>query len=400
MKTICSSLPPIGRMPRHIVSFFLPCLLCFPWFTSADGATRQSLSLDGVWQVAEGKMDQMPTVFDRTVPVPGLVDMATPPFESPGATVSADDRGKPWLRPADPRREAFWYRRTFKLDGPVPAVALLKVHKARYGTKVFLNGKPVGEHWPCFTPGWFDVRPFLKGDGAGERAGDPRRRFAGPGAAAPDRRLGQREEPLHPRHLRFGRVDPLRHAARGQRADRARCRAEVRPRGRRSSPTPARPWHASRCKRMVREAKSGRVRGRGVAWTPTLGRRRNGQGRGHGSHPRRASAGRRKIPFLYELDVDTGADALRDPLRPAHLHDSIPRRAARCSTASPTSSAARTSASTASSRTPSAAALPWDETGCATLHRRFKEMHWNSPALLHRLPAGSCGTTSPTKRAS
>ncbi|MBM3892346.1 MAG: hypothetical protein FJ388_24790, partial [Verrucomicrobia bacterium] len=42
----------------------------------------------------------------------------------------------------------------------------LKVNKARYGTKVILNGKVVGEHGPNWTPGWFDVKPFLKGDGA------------------------------------------------------------------------------------------------------------------------------------------------------------------------------------------------------------------------------------------
>jgi len=52
------------------------------------------------------------------------------------------------------------------VDGPVPAVARLKVHKAKFGTRVLLNGKPVGEHRPCFTPGWFDVRPHLKGGGA------------------------------------------------------------------------------------------------------------------------------------------------------------------------------------------------------------------------------------------
>jgi hypothetical protein len=128
-------------------------------------AARQVIALDGQWQIAEGKLDQVPAKFERTVPVPGLVDMATPAFEAPGSTVSAEDRGKPWLRPADPRREAFWYRRTFKLDGALPAVAQLKVNKARYGTQVILNGHVLGEHGPNFTPGWFDARPFLKAAG-------------------------------------------------------------------------------------------------------------------------------------------------------------------------------------------------------------------------------------------
>ena len=146
---------------------------------------RTVISLDGTWQISEGSLSQPPAEYDHTVPVPGLADLASPPFESPGATVSLEDRGKPWLRPADPRREAFWYRRTFRLDQPLPAVALLKVHKARYGTQVFLNGQAVGEHGPCFTPGWFDVRHSSKRRRGRKRTADSRRRVDGPDAAAP-----------------------------------------------------------------------------------------------------------------------------------------------------------------------------------------------------------------------
>src|SRR5260221_4060628 len=31
-----------------------------------------------------------------------------------------------------------------------------------FGTKVFLNGKDLGENLPCFTPGFFDVAGALK----------------------------------------------------------------------------------------------------------------------------------------------------------------------------------------------------------------------------------------------
>jgi beta-galactosidase/beta-glucuronidase len=63
------------------------------------------------------------------------------------------------------RRQAFWYRREFTVDASIPDVAILKIHKAKYGTKVFLNGDVVGEHLPCFTPALLDVRGFLKGQG-------------------------------------------------------------------------------------------------------------------------------------------------------------------------------------------------------------------------------------------
>jgi hypothetical protein len=114
-------------------------------------APRQVLSLDGTWAVEEGGPDTVPQAFTHTVAVPGLADMAQPAFARVGEK--------------SPLREAFWYRRTFTVAGAVPDVAVLKIHKARYGTKVFLNGQVVGEHLPCFTPALLNVKPFLKGNG-------------------------------------------------------------------------------------------------------------------------------------------------------------------------------------------------------------------------------------------
>lgn len=112
---------------------------------------RRVQRLDGLWQVAEGAMDRRPEAFDRKVPVPGLLDMARPAFEEVGKR--------------SPRRQAFWYRTTFRVDGPLPPVALLKVHKACYGTAAWLNGRSIGEHLGCFTPGIFDARAALRAEG-------------------------------------------------------------------------------------------------------------------------------------------------------------------------------------------------------------------------------------------
>ena len=113
--------------------------------------SRQVIDLNGTWQVAEGAMDSMPQQFEHTVPVPGLIDMAKPAFAEVG-------------KKSD-KRQAFWYRRTFTVEGSIPAVAMLKIHKARYGTKVWLNGQVVGEHLPCFTPALLDVKQALRGSG-------------------------------------------------------------------------------------------------------------------------------------------------------------------------------------------------------------------------------------------
>lgn len=119
---------------------------------AADAASpRKVLSLDGVWQIEQGNMESTPTDFMHTVVVPGLVDMAQPAFAEVGKKSEL--------------RQAFWYRRNFTVDGPVPAIAVLKIRKAKWGTKVFCNGQLVGEHLPCFTPALLDVKPYLKGEG-------------------------------------------------------------------------------------------------------------------------------------------------------------------------------------------------------------------------------------------
>lgn len=112
---------------------------------------RRVIDLNGTWQVAEGSMVTIPERFEHTAPVPGLIDMAEPAFAEVGKKSA--------------RREAFWYRRTFTVAGQVPDVAKLKIAKAKYGTKVWLNGQLVGEHLPCFTPAYLDVKRQLKGEG-------------------------------------------------------------------------------------------------------------------------------------------------------------------------------------------------------------------------------------------
>jgi len=118
-------------------------------------APRKVLCLDGEWQIAQGDLESVPKDFAHVVPVPGLVDMAMPRFKQVGLKSRL--------------REAFWYRRTFAIDGPIPDVALLRIGKAKYGTRVYLNGVLIGQRLSCFTASQFDVRDHLKGHGAVNR---------------------------------------------------------------------------------------------------------------------------------------------------------------------------------------------------------------------------------------
>jgi hypothetical protein len=133
-------------------------LLAAPVAPAQESSKRSVISLNGIWDIEEGEKASMPARFQHSGPVPGLVSLARPPFTYPGPRVS--DRKS--MDQIDTLREAFWYRRRFTVNGPLPPVALLKIAKAMFGTRVFLNGIFLGEHFPCFTPGYFDAREALR----------------------------------------------------------------------------------------------------------------------------------------------------------------------------------------------------------------------------------------------
>jgi hypothetical protein len=338
----------------------------------AEGS-RQSLRLDGTWQIAEGSLREVPAKFDRTVPVPGLVDQAAPAFEQPGGTVPEAERRKVEHRMADPRREAFWYRRTFEVRGPLATVALLKIHKAAYGTKVYLNGRAVGEHSPNFTPGWFDVRPYLKGQGATNelivRVG------ASPAQVPPNRTEGWDFEKSRyvpgiydsveliqsgtPHVVNVQTVPDVEHGV---------VRAVV------ELDCGAAPPGSARIAAVVREAKSGRIAGRQTASAACRGRMVKID---MGVALADAHRWTPEDPFLYELEIDTGADVQKT------------RFGLRTFTTDADTGRALLNGKTYFLRGSNVCifrfledsqrgALPWDRQWVRALHRKFKEMHWNS----------------------
>ncbi len=117
----------------------------------ADSSHRRHVCLDGTWDSAQGNMTDIPAQFEHKINVPGIVKLAIPEFVDVGIVSE--------------QRAAFWYRKFFTLDTDVPQVATLKINKAKFGTAVYLNGKKLGEHLPCFTPSFFDVCGLLKGSG-------------------------------------------------------------------------------------------------------------------------------------------------------------------------------------------------------------------------------------------
>ncbi len=146
----------------------IACTLFLALLTACgqNPSKRETLSLNGIWQVADGRLSTIPAKFERTIRVPGLITEAEPAFINPAPrladrTVINTDTVL-FHQMQDPLREAYWYRRTFILSKDIPATALLKVGKAMFGTKVYLNGQYIGEHLPCFTPGYFDLKKAIR----------------------------------------------------------------------------------------------------------------------------------------------------------------------------------------------------------------------------------------------
>jgi hypothetical protein len=122
------------------------------FFISNTGLAQiRTISLNGIWQIAEGTGLTVPKTFDHSAPVPGLVDMAQPAFEEVGIPSS--------------KREAFWYRKKFTLEGKIPSVAILKINQAMFGVRVIVNGFVMAERNESFVPCEVDIHNALKGDG-------------------------------------------------------------------------------------------------------------------------------------------------------------------------------------------------------------------------------------------
>ncbi len=140
----------------------------------AAGAGRLVVSLDGVWEIADSIREEPPASFERRVPVPGLANLARPPFADVDRFDSRElidnlvRRGKlpaseRTRRVGIPRQERnwFWYRRTFR-PPEKREVALLRINKAQFGATVWVNDVKVGEHVGCFTSATFNVTKAIR----------------------------------------------------------------------------------------------------------------------------------------------------------------------------------------------------------------------------------------------
>jgi len=339
---------------------FLVLAAGLPGLCQEPAELRRVLSLDGMWEIAQGDMDSVPEEFDRQVPVPGLVEMATPAFEEVGR--------------ASKQRQAFWYRRSFVLDGAVPAVAMLKVRKAKFGTRLLVNGQPAGRNDLCFTPGLFDIADHLKGHG---QTNDIVLRIGAFRDVLPDTvQWGSDFEKTRYIPGIYDSVDLILtggpylvnvQTAPEIEAGRVRVVAEVRNLDRRDRID---------LTYTLRECRSGKVVARGEV--------RDSGTKAFETVPLdfRVTIPQARLwspedPFLYELELRSAADSLRTRFGMRSFRfDAESGRA--ILNGKPYFMRGTNVCIFRFFEDPDRADLPWTRSWVRTLHQRFKQMHWNS----------------------
>jgi beta-galactosidase len=119
-------------------------------YACKDNPGRAEISLNGTWDLEVTTNQEIPISFSHKIPVPGLVDLAVPAIDKPGLKSDSS--------------RYYWYRTKFTLKENTD-VCLLKLHKAMYGKKIYVNNKLVTEWFPSFTPVVVDIKNFLNDAG-------------------------------------------------------------------------------------------------------------------------------------------------------------------------------------------------------------------------------------------
>lgn len=132
---------------RHFyhINLLMYCLGIFLTACGTQADKRQVVNLNGIWEI-EKTDGELPFHFSATVQVPGLVDLATPAIDTLQAMYQDG-----W----------YWHKSSFELKETDFEKIELKIHKAKYHTKVYVNGQYAGENLYCFTPSYFDIKPYL-----------------------------------------------------------------------------------------------------------------------------------------------------------------------------------------------------------------------------------------------
>jgi hypothetical protein len=127
----------------------------------------EKINLNGQWQFEQTATAFPPTIYSRTIKVPGLIHLAEPRieeyekfFKRPEKTFLKEQHN---LMDIDYSPKYSWYKKEVYI--PLECKnneAILSIRKSQYFTQIYVNGMDVGGSMECYTPIEFSVSTFLK----------------------------------------------------------------------------------------------------------------------------------------------------------------------------------------------------------------------------------------------
>jgi hypothetical protein len=131
------------------------------------GNGRTVIDLNGDWQFDQTVNAFPPVKFTRTIPVPGLVHLATPAiadynkFFKRATWVEAKEEHNLYNIDYTPRYS--WYKKKVSIPANLEGrEATITIKKSQYVTQVYVNGIDMGTSMACYTPVEFPITAALK----------------------------------------------------------------------------------------------------------------------------------------------------------------------------------------------------------------------------------------------
>ncbi len=127
----------------------------------------QVYDLNGTWELEPGQ--RLPRKFTRRVPVPGLIDLAEPPVPFDARRKTPEEiawnavvgKAKTERPRRSPGKWYFYYRTRFVAPEKKYENVHLTIGAAKYGVKVWVNGKEAGAYWSAFVPRELDISSLV-----------------------------------------------------------------------------------------------------------------------------------------------------------------------------------------------------------------------------------------------
>jgi len=125
-------------------------LILFTFFSSCktvnSDENRKVVNLIGNWEITKTEIQEsIPQNFSSHCQVPGLIDMASPSLDKQDTAY---------------KNSLYWYKKVISIDNEYD-ISILRINKAKFHTRIYVNGKFAGENPVSFAPTEVNIKPFL-----------------------------------------------------------------------------------------------------------------------------------------------------------------------------------------------------------------------------------------------